>query len=175
MTGPLGSPWLSTMTFLGETLTEAVSAAAAVHAFWNDLRPDIGGGVSIEVVQQVQQFTVAGDTVGSFATPAQTILLGSAAGDPLPRATQGLIRWHTGVYVGGREVRGRTFVPGPTETFSTGAPTATYLTTAQTAVTNLLASVSADLHVWSKAHTVTYPATSGDPWNDWAVLRSRRD
>jgi hypothetical protein len=93
-------------------------------------------------------------------------------------ATQGLIRWRTGVFIAGRELRGRTFIPGATESRSAnGRPDSTYITTAETAAQDLLdnAALGAALVVYSVTHRQVELVQSRSVWGQWAVLRSRRD
>lgn len=101
---------------------------------------------------------------------------GTDTGDQLPVMTQGLVRWRTGVFVGGREVRGRTFVPSPTEDKSTmGKPTALYTGGLQTAAQAMADDEAAGLAVWSRARGQAHPVSTATVWSEWSGLRSRRD
>jgi len=100
---------------------------------------------------------------------------GTAAGDPLPQQTQGLINWHTLSFVAGREIRGRTFIPGPSESDSSaGIPTAAYQLILQNAANALVAESTANLFVWSKKLATIAEASSASVAPGWRVLRSRR-
>jgi hypothetical protein len=98
---------------------------------------------------------------------------GNGEGERLPFATQGLCRLRTNTFFGGRELRGRLYIPGLTEDHSdAGVPNANFKTKVQDALTLLgesaLAVYSPTKHQWA-----TVGATS--VWSQWAVLRSRRD
>jgi hypothetical protein len=96
--------------------------------------------------------------------------------DPLPAATSLLIRWRTGQYASGKEIRGRTNIPGICESLSTnGTPDPALITTWQTRATALLSSANARHVVWSKKNGGACVTSSASPWTQWAILRSRRD
>jgi len=176
ITGPAGAPWLSTMYFDVVGGLTAANANAAVGTFWTAIRAHIATGTSIATEAEVGDIDIAtGELTGLFpVTPVVTT--GSGATDALPFATQGLLRWRTGVFVGGREVRGRTFLPAPIEGDSVvGIPSATYISNINSAAATLLGSAVADLMIYSKKNRDAVPALSGSVWNKWAVLRSRRD
>src|SRR3990172_6405745 len=105
-TGVAGSPYYITGYF---DLLQGTAQAAA-----DSWRAMISGGVStytapliFDPITEVQKvLATTGDLVGlvSVSVAAQTF---TGAGDPLPPATSLLLRWRTGEYVGGREIRGR--------------------------------------------------------------------
>lgn len=173
-----GLPYYSTHYFGGETSGEAAAAAAAVAEYWNDNSQIITTGLvpvvqpEVEVVQPTN-----GQTIGvHVVTPPESDV--AATGDVLPWTTQGLVRWRTGVFVGGREIRGRTFLPGMMEANNlVGVPAPTWNTIANQAAASLItASVPAgDLVVYSRTHFQAAVVTSGSSWNQWATVRSRRD
>jgi hypothetical protein len=93
--------------------------------------------------------------------------------------------------VGGRRLRGRTFVPAPVEgaSITNGIPSAAYRTALQNAADNMIGDPDVDLVIWSRpraadpeavppvaaragSHAIVGSATT---WAKWAVLRSRRD
>jgi len=106
-----------------------------------------------------------------------TVVTGTEGTEKLPPATQGLIEWRTGFFVGGREIRGRTFIPGLSNSSSAanGVPTSTWLTLAAAASTAIIGWTSSDFVVYSPTKHQKALVTAGQPWNEWAVLRSRRD
>jgi hypothetical protein len=87
----------------------------------------------------------------------------------------GVVRQHTGLFIAGRELTGKIWIPGPTEDDNgVGIPTATYLSDIDTAYNaNLIAGVT-DLVVWSRKHFQFFTVTSGSVWSQWGSLRSRR-
>ena len=177
--GVTGSPWLSTFYFLpaGEngTQTEADDAVAKVGAFWTDLRPQFSSLVTFATDPSVAYLSLAGQQTGAFSTTPVTAI-GQGSGDPLPYATQGLMRLFTPSFINGRQVRGRAFIPGGVESASTGAvPVAGYLTAVNTAGTALLGGAAPQLAVWSRKNAAASAVASVSTWSQWAVLRSRRD
>ena len=175
--GVTGSPWLSTFYFTGnDTQTGANNAVLATGAFWGAVDSHMGLSVTWSTEPEVAQLTAAGVLQALYQTTAATGT-GTGGGDMLPIATQGLVKWRTGVFAGGREIRGRTFIPGLLEAVCspTGAPTSALLTTVNTAAATLIADVNSSLAVWSKKNLQADPAVTGSTWNQFAVLRSRRD
>lgn len=173
-----GTPYYNTLHFLGSTEGEAGAAAVAAHAFWdhlaNALRTDMvwRGGLEVELVD-----VATGQTTDTFGVPANTVEF-SGTLEPLPPANQALIRLRTSVFENGRRLRGRIFVPGVTEGFTTtGKVGAGSLTLLQDAGNLLLteASGAGGLAVYSVTHRVVAGVDSCSPWDDFAVQRSRRD
>lgn len=176
MTGDPGAPYLSSMYFTGDDQTEAGQAASAVRAFWAAIVSSMVAPLSIQVQPEVVSVDVAtGEPIEIFST-TQDVLTATGSGDALPWATQGLVRWRTGFFIGGREVRGRTFIPALTEGHSTaGRPTAALLTILNGAASGLIADANSQLLVYSKTHHSSADVVTGSAWSEWAVLRSRRD
>jgi hypothetical protein len=174
-TGGLGGPYLSTFFFDGDTQGQADNAADAAHDFWDTLKAWIVDGMTIAVEPEVVEIDVAsGNPVQTFLTTQDAVVTTSGSAEA-PVATQGLISWRTGFYLGAREVRGRTFIPGvPQSSLGDGVPAAGYLAALTSAKTGLIANI-ADFGIYSHAHHVFATAISGTPWNQWATLRSRRD
>jgi len=175
ITGGPGGPYLSTLYFNVVGGLTAANANAATGAFWTALKARMTTAMSYATEAEVAEVDIAtGQVTGIVAVTPQTGT-GTLAGDMLPSSTQGLIRWRTGTFVNGREVRGRTFIPGPVEVDSAvGVPVAGYLSIVNAAASALIADVNSDLMVYSKRNRDAVPALSGSCWSQWAVLRSRR-
>lgn len=174
--GVQGAPWLSTAYFSGaDTQTGANAAVAAIGAFWGTLDNRIDSRVTWATQVEVSQLDVAGNLTGSFTTTPQTGT-GGGAGAPAPIATQGLIVWRTGTFIGGRELKGKTFVPGVTTSdITNGLPNATYLANLNAAAATLNAVTAPDLVIWSRKNSSTSTVSSGTAGVQFAVMRSRRD
>lgn len=174
-TGVQGSPYVTTLNFLlaGSTpagISTAIQGlisgfATLVH---QDLIMDWDG--SLEIVESTD-----GQITGvTSATPRSA--QGTLAGDMLPPATQGLLQWRTGVFQAGREVRGKTFVPALTEAAALGGQVAaTTQTGLQNLITAMIAATNAELAIYSRKNGSIVPVNAGTVWNQFAVLRSRRD
>lgn len=148
----------------------------AVHDAYQELGAHLGGGLTYSVGSTVEYFDIVTGEIQSLGVVTPWSLSGAGGTALLPFATQGLIRWRTGAYIGGREVRGRTFLPGWVEGESDiGVPTEG----ARAAMTNfsgqLIVGGSSTYVCWTKTHGTAAAITNGDPWTQWAVLRSRRD
>jgi hypothetical protein len=177
--GVTGSPWLNTLNFLGAgsapTQAEADLAVAKVGAFWGSVDNLMSTTVTWATLPDVAVIELDGVQTGAFSTTPATGA-GSAADSILPFATQGLLRLLTNFFIGGRQLRGRIFIPGYTEASSNlGIPVvgATANWTAAGAV--LAAATNPRLAVWSPTHTSASAVASTSAWGQWAVLRSRRD
>lgn len=168
-----GGPQLSTHYFPGTGSSDAATAAAAVRAFWDALKGKIGTAWSLDVQNDVVELDPATGQPTAVHNTETALVTGTGTGDALPYATQGLVQWRTGVYVGGREIRGRTFIPGPLEADNAvGFPLTAYTSLLTTAAGNL---ASAGLAVYSYTHRQFADVSSGVGWTNWASLRSRRD
>lgn len=174
-TGIQGSPWLSTMYFDSLGAGTAQQAVSAVGTFWGALDNFMGAGVAWATEADVADINSTTGQPEDVTSTTPSTGAGSGGADLLPAATQGLIQWRTGVFANGREVRGRTFIPGLMETASTGGPSGTFASAAPTAAAALIADANSTLIIWSRANSSFAPVTSGTLWTSFAVLRSRRD
>lgn len=179
MTGLAGTPYYSTLYSGGLGSGDAVQMADRVRTFWDSLKGFITAGLVIQTAGEVEEVdTASGLVVASYPVgPANVVSTGNA---PLPKSTQGLIRWRTGVYAGGKEIRGRTFIPAlANDAQLGGVPSAGFITAANNAATALRAGLLADgtsLTIYSPTHHVDAVVSSGLLWAlEFAVLRSRRD
>lgn len=173
-----GAPYYSTMHWEGTTSANASTVHNRTVTFLQLFDQDINTAVDATVIGDVDQVDPAtGEVVQRFnVTPVA--VNSTSTGQTLPWSTQGLIRFKTGVFAGGRELRGRFFIPGFTELANLDGkvdPTgvagfngvlATWLA-AGTAGTNLV--------VWSRTQGTTATVSNATIWDQWAVLRSRRN
>lgn len=176
VTGVAGAPYFMTGYF-SDTDLSVQAAIDAWHQFCTDAesaRPVNAQYTTLGEVALVDP--VSGDTVG-VEQGVDRVYVGSTVADILPRQTQLLVRWRTGQYIDGREVRGRTFMPLQFEAVNSaqGNPQADHRAGVQSRINTLINSSTLNLCVWSKKNGVWYDATSGSVWDQWATLRSRRD
>jgi len=177
ITGNSGGSQVATHYFDATSPFAAQDAADAVHAFWDALKSKIVTSYSFQVEGAVDEIDVTtGNPVATNAVTS-TVVTGTEGTEKLPPATQGLIEWRTGFYVGGREIRGRTFIPGLSNSSSAanGVPTSTWITLANGAATAIIGWTSSNFVVYSPKKAQQALVIAGTPWNEWAVLRSRRD
>lgn len=174
-TGLPGMPGLNQLYFdaTGGTATEATVAAAG---FWRACQAAFSSSCVWNTLADVEVVDSAtGQIVGVSSGGAESGL-GVDNTDYLPTATQGLIRLRTGVFVNGREVRGRIFVPGLTEGDTADGQLASAAEVIlQDALTAVITVPPVDLLVYSRKNGVAHPVVAGSVWNQFAVLRSRRD
>jgi hypothetical protein len=177
MTGHPGAPYFSTMYFGGVGNVAAGEAAAAVREYWDGIKGFINSGLQIQVQPEQEDVDpVTGNILDEY-TNVQAVV--AATGNaPLPFSTQGLHRWRTNTFIGGKRIAGRTFIPNLANDAQLNAvPSAGFLAALNTEGGILLAAggPTNQFGVWSRKNGSFHEATSQSPWTNFAVLRSRRD
>lgn len=187
-TGVTGSPYYTNLYVVGPLSTNnGNDLANAWRTFLVSFQAHFQTGLSAQINPELLEFNEADGVVTGAGSTTQLAVAGTGAGDVLPRANQGLIRWRTGGIVHNRRVRGRTFLPGAIEADNAGTavPSSGYIAAADAAAVALLSTMTTRLRVWAQPFegSPTNPARSGSaheiiqgstaPY--WAVLRSRRD
>ena len=171
--GVQGTPYFSNLYFGDSSLSNA--CVTAVSTFFADM----DGVISDALSWTTQGTVVTIDPITGDITDSEDVTgqngFGADTGEDLPFANQALIRWHTGEYIAGRELRGRLFVPGMTIVADdNGTLLPSTLLTIQNAADGLIAA-GQNMLMWSKTHGETRAVTSANVWEQFAVLRSRRD
>lgn len=173
-----GAPYYSTMYATSDGLAAGAEASqSAVKTFWDSLLPRIRSGLRYDMDAQVEEIDDAtGNLTGAYPVTPRTGFATNIA-EILPIQTCGLVQWTTGVIVGRRLLRGRTFIPLPTESENDtlGVPTTAYSGALRVAAAALISSASIELLVWSRTHGVSHVVTNGTVWSKWAGLRTHRD
>lgn len=168
---------LSTHYFTGtEDQTAANNAVAAVAAFWGAIDNQLGNSTSWSTDPIVSVLDNSGNQTGQF-TVSSSSGSGSLSALYAPVATQGLVQWRTGSFINGRELRGRTFIPGivAANVNGSGSPLNTFVTAVNTAAAALVGDPNSQLALWSKRFSAVSTISAGSMWTQYAVLRSRRD
>jgi hypothetical protein len=107
ITGMTGAPYLSVMHFRSSDVADTPDAAvAAVGDFWGDLPSILANDMSYTVSGEVPEFDPATGTASAFWSVTPVTGVFSEAGEKIPFAAQGLLRWGTGGVVNGRQVKG---------------------------------------------------------------------
>lgn len=177
-TGVAGTPWYTNLYFDGSGGNEQAQVDL-VDAFWETLKAQFDTRLTATVEGTVTQIdSTTGLASGVFGgVDKATDLTGT--GSVLPPANQGLAHLFTGVYIGGRQLRGRLFFPGLVvgAAAATGAVDSGYVTSWNTEVGDLIADSNAigNLQVYSPTHHVTHDVVSVSASTEFAVIRSRRD
>lgn len=160
--------------FFGDSET-AQDCADKVGELWTFLE----GFMVTDCAWYVDTFVPTVNPTTGEITSAETVTgptgQGTSASEILPPSQQMLLRWGTGYYVSGRELRGRTFVPALTiNVADEGQVLSTAWTSTSSYLTTWLAA-GPPLLIWSRAHGVSMVANTASVWQQFAVLRSRRD
>lgn len=176
MTGVVGTPWYNNLNFFGDTEAQAESAVARVEDFWQTLSEAICTPITGVIEPEVSIFDAGtGQTTGVWATNGGSFA-GIATGEMLPPVVQGLIRLRTGFYINGRALTGKVFVPGLAEVYSEdGVLSNAGQTILNGAAGLLLTEGTSELRVYSRTNGASVAVDSAQAWNQFAVLRSRRD
>lgn len=175
--GVAGAPYYTTLrAFHGNDLT-AEAFSDAWDAALTSRAVDFPSFMSATIEAELRLIdSVTGLLVGTEVTTGNTFA-GSSSGDPLPRASQGLIKWSTPNIVAGRRLRGRTFLPCIIESFNTsgGKPDGSLLVAWAGVLSTFITACQGELCIWSPTHGVAAVVDGGTLWSEWAVMRSRRD
>lgn len=178
VTGITGTPWYYNHFYGGTTSGEASVALAATKAWVSSISSNQSTGLTSQVQGDVVQINpTTGDITDVFAG-ASASYTSSNATARLPIVDQLLIRLRTGYYLNGREVRGRWFVPGLAASANTaGAVTASVITAVNGYNNTLMTSAAGagDLVVYTRKNGVSVDVNSMPVWDQFAVMRSRRD
>lgn len=154
----------------------AQQAATAVHTFWDDIKNLVSTAYTMQVEPEVASIDVATGKTTLVTTTSNALVTGNSSSAPLPWATQGLVRWSTGHFINGRQVRGHTFIPGPcVNDNSGGVPSSGYQGTLNSAAATLVGSAIVNFYIYSRKNLTGENVSGGSAWNKWAVLTSRRD
>ena len=174
LTGVAGSSYYSNLFWDLSHSDEQVVALTA--EFWEIIDQFMVNEVTWQVSGVVQVIDdVTGSVVGAAVTDAVSGT-GEASGEMLPAATQALVKWRTGVYTAGREIRGRTFLPA-LDQFMNVEGILDPIVRAQLSdeLATWLGGLAATPLIWSRTHGESWPVGAAEVWEQFAVLRSRRD
>jgi len=177
--GVAGSPFYWTFFFDAPTGdADAQAASDWVKDYFFAARAHFSSSLTILNEPEVQTVDVATGQVTAAETVTVFPLTGTAT-DLLPTQTQGNHRWNTGIFVNGRRLVGRTFLPTPPESDNDtdGTPSTAYAAAWVASAAAADAAHPLSRHVvWSRTHGVKSPVLgAGAVPNKWAFLRSRRD
>lgn len=148
--------------------------------FWTDVATQLHSGYTWSIDTEGRSIAPStGKTTGVWQHPqALTGNGGVGVGGPVGNASMVLFQWRTGVYLNGREVRGRTFVPGLSFERTVGGELSP---TARNGLKNAALTHLVDpsiLQIWSRPRGTTpgtvHDVTNAGVWNELAVLRGRR-
>lgn len=180
ITGATGGPWLNTTCWDDSLGNRVEDASNNVYEFWNALRFRMVTGLTIQVDPTVDVIdTSTGHITSQVNSPVSPISTGSTT-DPLPWATQAEIYLPTAVFVAGRKVAGKLYVPGLCHS---SLDSGVLSSAAQTDIQNAINAVydggtglsTPHMRIWSRKHLADYDVSAPVVRQQFAVLRSRRD
>lgn len=176
-TGPVGSPWINTW-FFNESSGSAQDAVNATGLFYTHLsagafRDDMTWATEPDV-SLINDDT--GEIIGVDSTSPYS-LVGTSVTDAVPTVAQVLLRLRTGTFINGRELRGRLFIPGITETRNDaiGDVDSVLVAAVNDAADEVIDDANSEWRVYSRTHSTSRAVAVGSCWSKWAVMRSRRD
>ena len=170
----------------GGTPAQVVTEALArVRAFWNSFAPTMANGCVLAINPVGDLIDDAtGALVGQDAGTPPAAVAFAGSGDPLPFATQALVRLSTAAFINGRRLQGHMNIPYLVESDSTSGfgPNAGTVTALQNAANLLGTTVVTPIsqRVWHRPNPVTHTGGNSQPViartvsTKWATLRSRR-
>lgn len=174
-TGYNGSPGYNTFVTGESDPVEIAAWAVDVDTLWDELESVLANGTVWTRSGQIEVFNPSnGQTIGLVSgSPSSGI--GTWGTAKAPGGTALLLQWRTGEYVNGREVRGRSFLSGIGDFGdTTGAVPTSIITDVQNAMDNYLSNTNG-ASVYSPTAGDTYAIASGNCWNKFGLIRSRRD
>ena len=174
-TGIPGLPGLSQFYVHAEGSPGEEASADSVLDFFGAIEGSLSDQLTIFVDGNVDHVdSTTGDTVSVVNSGGGGTQTGANSADLLPTATQLLVQWRTAVFFGGRELRGRTFIPGWCVTENDGGvPSAGAISLVHGAATTLFGDINQC--VYSPTKHEFADVNSATVWGEWSVLRSRRD
>lgn len=166
---------------------EPAVVTAAISSFWADVATQCTTSTTFRVRSDGRIVAPeTGNLVGFYNSPINPPVSGSQPGQAVADATQGLIQWRTGVVSDGREVRGRTFVPGLQSAAVNNGNLSTGARAVLADAADGLIGDALGFGVWRRPRvpSPTQPlparpgsfeeATAASAWTELAVLRRRR-
>lgn len=161
---------------------EAQDMVGYVTDFWTSLAAGLDSNVTFEVEGNPRRYAAGtGALQEVFDASGSSVITGGVSGQACPRASQALIRWNTSDISGGRQVKGKTFIPGVPAAALTdaGGLSADVVTQFTTAASTLIDASGSLLVVWHRpvdgAGGSEHRVTNASVWDQLAMLTSRRD
>ena len=173
LTGVTGSPYYSNHYF--EDVADPEECVGRVKAFWDLFAGVMVNEIDVHVDGNVPIISESSlEITGAAAVDGQDTA-GTSSGEMLPPATQLVVSWHTGVYAGGREVIGKTFIPAlSVDVNDEGVVLGSYRSDQIDALADWV-SDNPPLFVLSRAHHLSSQVVFANLWTQFGILRSRRD
>jgi len=177
-TGVPGTPWYSNLYF-DDVAGSPDPHIDLVRDFWTAFQAVMKSNTTATIEGDCAQIEDSTGAVVGIRSGTALTVVGASASAPLPPANQCVLHEFTSLFVGGRQLRGKTFVPGiiATQSDALGAPLAGLKTIALGAGNALITASNpiGNWKVWSKKNGVSSDVTAVSTPSKFGVLRSRRD
>jgi hypothetical protein len=157
------------------TTPQADMDAASVreNTMWSTLKGYMNNTVNYSASGTVDVLDITSGDIIDVQNVTAAGGVGGVVAEPLPWHTQALVRFRTGLYVEGRQLQGKLFLPGLTETENSFGVISAAAVSGITAAVNLLHTNSA-LAVYSRKYATAGQVSSVVVPNRWAILSTRR-
>lgn len=179
-TGFTGAPGYSNFHFNDAlSAAQANTAAAAVRKLFADMSPQLPTIAAIQVQSSANIHDTGGTLTGVVPVSAPGTAVVGSGGASYAGGVGFVVHWLTGVYLDGRQLRGKTFfVPSASSVFgSDGSISSTPLGQMQTAANAYVATAGVVPVVWHNPPGPTgtaYSMNGASVQDRTAVMRSRR-
>nr|CRY96742.1 hypothetical protein [uncultured prokaryote] len=172
-----GGGKVSVMYF--EDTPDVASQRALLNTFWQAVVSNCNQNATFTVRTEGRELDEAtGTLTGAWNDSTPYVALGEVTGDPVPDASQALVRWSTGAVVGGRFLRGRTFIPMIASQAVVNGNLGSGAQDSIAGAAGNFASSAAGLQIWSRPKGggigTAFVVTGASCWQEFAVLRRRR-
>lgn len=176
-TGVAGTPWYTNLYVAGDSLGEAQAQADLQQDFFTGFSFQLSSNITIALDPFVPVVDASdGQIQAGYTVNTPPAVTGQEGGDMLPRQANSLTTFSTGVYVGGRQIKGKCFLGGYTVASSDGD--GHYDETRRNAVElqwQTYIDGGSTLVVWSKKNGASAAVTDATVAQQWATINSRRD
>lgn len=155
-------------------------ARDALADLWQAVGPLLHSSYTWTIDQTGRIMTAeTGKTTALWTDPLVRTGVGGVGIDgPVSNASMLLLQWRTGDYVDGRELRGRSFVPGLSTTNLVGGEVRDTARATAANAADALAKSDQGFCIWRRPKDgspgSTRPVQTGNAWREMAVLRGRR-
>lgn len=175
-TGLSTDPYYTNLFFL-DPLAEAQACVNTVRTLITNLAPGYTTYLQAHLQAEVVQIDPATDkATAAVSVSPGAVIPGTGSTELLPTQVQGLIKFNTPVYIAGRRIQGRMYVPGACEGENNQTPSSTYVARLQSAANGYLAAaVTADVQpvIYSRKNGTYALISSAVGEGQWATLRGR--
>lgn len=161
-------------------LAAAVGAQRlALNTFLSAVDGSLDNSITWSIRQTGRELSdTTGGLTGAWSTGLVYSGVGNNATESVADATQVLFQWQTGVIVNGRFVRGRTFIPGLTNSLLQNGNLVASQAAAFAALGQTFVNDAANFGVWHRPSSTGLGqfvnANTATVWSELAVLRRRR-